>query len=61
MSPEPLDPFAGQTPLAEQAGNLHEIYKTQLEVGFSESQSMYLVGCMLSGSPGPAPGEPPED
>jgi hypothetical protein len=51
----PLDPTAGMSPLAANASQLHEVYKQQVEVGFTPIQSIYLVGCIITGSPGPAP------
>lgn len=55
VSHEPQDPFAGMSELAQNAAQLHEVYTQQVEVGFTPIQSIYLVGCILTGSPGPAP------
>ncbi len=65
MSSEMPEELREQFPsgLASSAGELHEVYKEQVRAGFTPIQSIYLVGCIITGSPGPAPADgvtPPE-
>ena len=39
--PEPL------TELAEGAAQMHEMFLAYVQVGFTEQQALYLVGCAL--------------
>jgi hypothetical protein len=54
----PLDPAVG---LLGSAPELNEVYLANVRAGFSERQAMYLLGCILTGSPGPAPDAGPPD
>jgi hypothetical protein len=39
------------TPLLEATGNLHEIYESMLESGFSQHEALYALGVMLASGP----------
>ena len=48
----PEDPFGG---LAANSVQIHELYLSSVAAGFTPGQSMYMIGCLLTGSPGPSP------
>lgn len=54
----PPNPFSE---LAMASSSLNELYLSYRTAGFAPHQAMYLVGCLLTGSPGPAPGDMPPD
>ena len=43
---------ADMTTLADTAIQVNEFYKTFVDGGFSERQSLWLCGCILTGNPG---------
>lgn len=49
----PDDPIS---PTEATAYQFHAIYLANIAAGFSEAQSMYLLGCAMTGNPGIAPG-----
>lgn len=58
-----------ESPIGEMTASgmdMYTIYEANKEAGFTSDQSLYIVASLLTGSPGPAPGEteddaPPED
>jgi hypothetical protein len=48
---QPQDPV---TPLAESATQMHEMYTSLLQAGFSAQQALYLVGQVIAASIGGA-------
>ena len=50
----PEDPYSE---LASNAVQVHELYVSTRNAGFTDRQSMYIIGCLLTGSPGPSPAD----
>jgi len=45
---------------AEATGiEFHSVYQANINAGFSEAEALYILGCQITGNPGPAPGPPP--
>jgi len=44
MAPDPQKPL---TSLAESAAPMHEMFMAYRQVGFTEQQALYLIGCAL--------------
>lgn len=44
-------PASPLTELAQGATALHELYRSYREAGFTDSQAMYLIACMVCGGP----------
>lgn len=49
------DGMDGLTELEGLVAQSHEVYTTHLDAGFSPSQSLYLVGVMITNNPGNPP------
>lgn len=49
------NPFPLITEMAQAAATAREIYESYLEQGFTESQSTYIVGALMTGNPGYPP------
>lgn len=54
MSRDPIDPM---TQLQEGAAQLHELYRTYVDAGFTAQQAIYLVGHLLANVVRSAPDE----
>ena len=48
-------PDLGMTDMDMADAEMHEIFMSKLKAGFTPAQALYIVGCMLTGTPGHPP------